>query len=609
MLKLTRSMLALFPITIVVGVVALVCAQEPKNFQLTGNGERGKSGYNAANPSEPVLYSKDDARSINAANMEFAPSPADAVAYALADAAAIPKGDQPFMRYVWIPDGEKKYVGGVNYTINIAWSRATPLIKCRTIAQNRLVRVDLRALAPRADIESKDYKEIFKLWETLAFEPYFHIVRTTDDALPTNAKLIKSLDDDPTGSIRFTLDDKTWYRSAAGKTYCLVDGQWQTQKLQFAKKENVAAAGAHVGLDQHVMLQGLLQSNAPIVRYDFFMFKSLQTLNGGIYYDLLGIERNPKGTTAQKAFFAKFGIDEEQVAKLRSDQRVAMFKSRVTGRPRRVDFFRGLGVRPDSGTGLATITFDIAEEDIGAEFDPIRNLLEFKDKAREVIVERANGMHAFALFNNKEELQDSAPDNVVKDHTIPAPYPARLQPAISCLRCHGPFDGWQPAQNDVRLMLNGYLNVFDDLANKKGNVPDTLDRLAGLYAGDLTKALRRGRDDYSDAVYLATGGQSVPEAAAGLSGVFLDYHYTDVDAATAVRELGYKVPADKAVYYLNVILPPLAKDIVGIAPEDPILGALKVGLKVQRYQWESVYADAAFRAMQTRKERERALKK
>jgi len=49
------------------------------------------------------------------------------------------------------------------------------------------------------------------------------------------------------------------------------------------------------------------------------------------------------------------------------------------------------------------------------------------------------------------------------------------------------------------------------------------------------------------------------------------------------------------------MLPPLQQDIVGISPEDPIIGALKAGLKVNRNQWEGVYADAAFRALQTRK--------
>jgi hypothetical protein len=591
-------------------ITMLVCAEEPR-FSLTGGQESrsGKSGYNLANSTEPVSYNKNDAKNIDPAGLKPAPTPADAVAYALADVSTLPKGDQPFQRYVWIPNGDKKLAGAVNYTLNISWSRATPLIKSRIVAQGRLVRVDLRTLAPRADIEGKDFRDLFVQWEKLAFEPYFHITRTTEDALPTNAKLIRSLDDDPTGSIRFKIEDKTWYKSPAGRTYCLNDkGRFEPQKLEFAKKENVAVAGSHVGLDQHVMLQGLTQSTAPVVRYDWFVIKSLTTLNGGIYYDLLGIEKKPAKGTALDAFFTKFGYDPKEVAKLRADQRVAMFKSQVTGRPRRVDFFRGQGVRPDSGTGLGTITFDPSEEQIAAENDPIRNLLDFKSTASEVILERANGMHAFGLFNKDGDLQDSAPDNVVKDHTIPTPYPARLQSGISCIRCHNPVDGWQPAQNDVRLMLNGFLNVYDDLADKKGVATDVLDRLVGLYAGDLTKSLRRARDDYSDAVYAVTNGQTVPQAGATLANIFIDYQYTDVSAATACLELGYNVPADKAVYYLNMVLPPLQRDVVGISPEDPIIGALKVGLKVQRYQWESVYADAAFRAAQSRKEREKVKK-
>lgn len=579
-------------------------AQEP-SFLLTNNKQKSHSTYNQP---EALVYDRGIAKNLDISDIKNIHSPADGVAYALADVASLAIGDQPFQRYVWIQNGDPKNVGAVNYTVNLSWNRASVLVNCKAVAKNQLVRIDLRSLAPRADIEGKDFKELFVLWEKLAFEPYFHIVRTTEDALPTNAKLIKSLTDDPTGSIRFSIDDKMWYKSPAGRTYLLTESGWQNQKLEFSKKENVAAPGVHVGLDQHVMLQSLTQSNAPIVRFDFFIAKSLQTLNGGIYYDLLGIERNPKGQTAQDAFLKKFGADEAQVAKLRSDQRTAMFKSRVTGRPRRVEFFRSLGVRPDSGTGLVTITYDIAEEDIGPDTDPIRNLLNFKDRAREIILERANGTPAFGLFNGDGGLQDSAPDNIVKDHTIPVPYTARLQPAIGCVRCHAPFDGWQPAPNEVKIMLSGYLDVFDDLSDKKGIIPDTLDRLAGLYSGDLSKTLRRARDDYSDVVYIVTKGQTVPQAGATISGIFIDYLYTEVDALIACRELGYDVPVDKAVYFLNLIVPPLDKDILGIAPEDPIIGALKVGLKVQRYQFESVYADMAFRAMQS-KIRQKQLKK
>ena len=60
------------------------------------------------------------------------------------------------------------------------------------------------------------------------------------------------------------------------------------------------------------------------------------------------------------------------------------------------------------------------------------------------------------------------------------------------------------------------------------------------------------------------------------------------------------IPIDASKYLIQ-LLPPLPSDQLGISPEDPIIGALKSGLKVNRYQWEQVYPDAAFRALQTRK--------
>ena len=64
------------------------------------------------------------------------------------------------------------------------------------------------------------------------------------------------------------------------------------------------------------------------------------------------------------------------------------------------------------------------------------------------------------------------------------------------------------------------------------------------------------------------------------------------------------MPSDQAAYYLSQLLPPLPTDELGISPEDPVIGALKAGLKVNRLQWEQVYADAAFRVLQTRKSQE-----
>lgn len=530
--------------------------------------------------------------------MQYGPTPADAVAYALADIAKLSAADQPFQRYIWIPDGDRKKRAYVNYTLNLACSRASTIINPTVVADGKLLRCDLRILAPREG----QYATMHALWEELAFEPYFHITKTTADALPTSAVQIESRVDDPPGSIRFKVGEQIFYKSPGNEFFILQNNAWIKRQLQIAV-QRVVTYGVHVGLEQGVLLQSLSKSNAAVIRYDFFIAKVLSTTDGGLYWQFAGIERNPSSGTAQAAFLKSLGASETLVASLRSDQRVAMFRSKVTGKPRRIDAFYGVGVRPGSGTGLITITHDMVDNDTNPRSDPIRNLLQFQDAAREVIAVKPNGMQIFALFNSQGALVDSVPDNIARDHTIPAPHTGRLQAAIGCIRCHGPHDGYQPFTNEVKVMLGGLLDVYGDVASRR-SIPDQLDRLAGLYSGDLSKPIRRGRDDYSDAVFLATGGMKVSDTSAGISQIYGDYVYKDIGAFEACAELGYLVPQNRAVYYLNQILPPLNADVIGIRPEDPIIGALKVGLRVNRYQWEQVYADAAFRALQTRKTQE-----
>lgn len=525
-----------------------------------------------------------------------APKPADAIPLALADITNIPPADRQFQRYVWVPDGDQAKFAQVSFALNCAVSQSANIVIPVRTAGGKLVRVDLRPLAA----DDQYLVKLLALWEKLSIEPYFHVIAKDSEVV------IPSVVGDPPGTSRLLINGTLHFRQSNGQLFAFTDGAWINKRV-IQKGSDVAAFGSHVDINQAVMLQGLSQSNAPIVRYDWFIVKILSSLDGGLYYDFINIERNPKGKSAQEAWLESLGLSEKFINSLRSDQRVAIFRSNVTGRPRRIDVFQGSFVRPSSGSGLVTITHDIGEGDVGAETDPIRNLLELKDKAREVIAERRNGMHIFLLFDNKGNLQNSAPDDVVRDHTIPSPHPARVQSAIGCIRCHGPFDGLQPFNNDVQKLLKGYLNIFDDFASKE-SVPQTLERLAGLYTGDLQKVIRRGRDDYSDAVFLATGGLTVPSVSEGISTTYGNYFYDLIDAHKACLELGFSVPKEKAAQYISMLIPPLEVDETGIRPEDPIIGALKAGLSVNRFQWEIVYADAAFRASMTGLAREKIVK-
>ena len=516
--------------------------------------------------------------------------PADAITMAAADLGSIDELSRPFIRYVWVPEPDIKYSAAVSFAVNSVISKVPVIVNPDILFDGRLLRIDLRKYVPN----DTELARIIPIYDKLGADPYFHIIESSY-VVPPSAKILTNVDD-PKGSTRFLYNNSQYFLSNQN-LFILSGKTWQPYNgIEF--RSNANAFGVHVGLEQSTILLGLSKSSAVVSRYDYFLTKILTTLDGGLYYDLAGIERNPRGKSSQDALLESLGSSESRVALLKSDQRAALFKSRVTGRPRRIDIFQGEGVAVSNGSGLITLTHDSKEGDIKAIQDPIRNLLEFEDAARELIAERSNGLHIFALFNSKGELQDSAPDNVVKDHTIPAPHTARLQCAISCIRCHGPLEGYQPFDNEVQKMLSGLFDIYDDVGSK-ANVPETLTRLAGLYSGDLNKVLRRGRDDYSDAAIRATyGNYNVAQISEIISEIYENYNYREVDAFIALKDLGINAPQEEAVdYFIEVVKP---KQILanGVVPEDPIIAALKTGLRVNRFQWELVYADAAIRSME-----------
>lgn len=456
-------------------------------------------------------------------------SPAAAVRLALADSLVVQPAYRPFTRYVWVPPwipDKEAPAPVVAYTLNLAVSRAERIVTPVAI-NGRLVRVDLWKLAPG----DAALAALVTRWEAFAAtEPYF-LVRAKPGAVP--------------------------------------------------------AFGGHVDLAMAVQLQAHTKSAVPIVRADWFHAKTLTTTNGGLYYAFMGIERRPKAGTAQDAFLTGLGVFEGTSRRLNGVLSVAMFRSEVTAKQRRVDLFRGLGGR--NGTGLVTITHDVVTGTSDPAKDPILSLVEFQDDAREVIVERNNGLPAFALFDGKGALQDSVPDTIASDHLIPAPHPKVLEPAISCIRCHAPGDGLQPLQNDIRQIARRF-RAFDDRASRVSQL-ETADQLEARYEGDVQTVLFRGRDDYAKAVSSATGGMKPKELAEALSATFARYSYETVGPRQAMAEVGLSFPDDEtAAAWMDAEMP------VVDAIEDPRIGGLKTGARLPRHVWEAVFADAALRA-------------
>jgi len=472
-------------------------------------------------------------------------TPREATGWALGDVATLRTEDRPFARYVWIPPwGTPEWPAAINFAINTAASHAVTIQLGQPIANGWMLRYDLRRLAPQA----KQLARLIETWDGLAIDdPYFHVPAA-------NSKI------------------------------------------------QAAILAPHLEQPEAVALTALASSGGAIYRADWLLVKMLSTLEGGRYYDFLQVDRGqPKAGTQQTEWLATLGVFERQTQQLSADQRAGLFRSAVTGKPRRLDVFYGLG----RGGNLVSITHDISDDDVAAEKHPIRNLLNIADVAHEIIVERPNGLHAFALTNGKGEFVDSAPDNVASDSTIPAPHTRRLQPAISCIRCHGPTDGWQPFSNDVQTILRSGLDVFTDLADKENTREQIIDRLAGLYAGDLDAPdgpLGRARRNYLAAVFRITGGPRVGQDDAGklsvvgsvsalCGAIYQQQRYDLVTPARAALELGWQ----------DATLADALGPVDSLSAVDPVVGSLLAGVSVNRSDWESVFADAALAAEARRK--------
>lgn len=599
------------------------------------------------------------------------PTPADAVLLAAADSLDL-GAEAPFYRYVWVADGDPETLKATALAVNYP-SHATTVVRPTPVVAGRttLLRVDLRAYAP----QNAQLERFLRLWEDYQNDPKFSLLVTKDvlanlrfpgDKVPVvklKRKVKKKVEVPYAGEVQWRTERKVIqhaggdykypddtgrviekcppgsysvelrFKAAHDPTFefVVVEETVEVRLTDVRDVDLVRLPGYHLPAPAYEDLSNRLRTAAPVVSHDYFIARHLSTIKqaglfaelyGGRYYDFMLFKRDQKKGTDEDHLLEGLGLGnveagltaEKLFDQLRSDQRIAMFKSQVTGKPRRVDFLRSPTGR--DGTGIVSITHDLFDSAIDIGQHPIMNLLKFEDSGREGIFEQRNGLHGFWLTDGAGKLADEAPPDLVADHMIPAPHTRRLQPAISCIRCHGVGrdDGWKPARNEVKLLLarkNRRGDVLADLTDKGATVADALDRLGGLYAGDPeNRLLPRGRDDYAAAVLKATGPWAgskdqtdvVNLASARISKVWDDRHYKMVTPQQAVRELGLVVAEKDAQEVLEAVLPPAVEDsVLGVVPEDPRVVALLAGLAINRVDWDLVYGFAATRAQRSLK--------
>lgn len=513
------------------------------------------------------------------------PTPYEAVRLAEEDLLTLSQDTWGFQRYFLVYDRSKEFYGAFNYLLNTCVSHSTTLYRPAIVADGWLIRVDLRRLWPRTN----DYDALFPEFEKLAqIEPYFH----------TNGEIVIR-------ETKRTLVPAPRYQASDGKFYTRKWKEEVVTRKQFGSEHSLHLLGPDKAEAPIFHLVTRCNTDIPIMRADWFMYiiSTQDPRENGKYYTFRRVSGSQGGKTAEELWLASQGVDYETIQELRGDQRIGKWRSDVTGQPRAIEYFFTSATRPSVGPSAVFITRDWFLGKIDAGRHPIKNLLNYNHDGTEALGFLPNGMMSFVLFDDKGGLIDVAPQTLVTDRTVPIPHPANLQPPISCIRCHGPTDMWMGATNDIMAFTKGAqgLNFFDDESDTQ-EADDTLDRLAGLYAGEVAEPLRLIRNTHAKATFIVTGGMQIPAVAEKIGSVYNQYRFAPITPQQACLELGWQVPEADAVEMLTQILPPLPPNRFGISPESVTIGTLRVWksdrpLHINRTDWEQEYADAMLRVI------------
>jgi len=536
--------------------------------------------------------------------------PSQAVELALQDALTLSRryGEKvgKFVRWLWVQNGSQEEWQSAADALNKVSRAAAPAIPA--FVGGVLARVDLRIYWPRAG----DLAEVLGQWEKFAFDPYFSLLFTQASLKLLTQEQLGTL---KTQSIRplHVWQDGKWV--ATGKVGWV---ERNFERIKDVVVERVNAPHLHAsGIEK---LQAWTGSLAPVVHSGYFETRALSTIKdrddgkenvfstiyGGLYDELAGIRRSQaKGRSDLDQLFLDLGVGDGKSYKdvferLRSDKAAVLIHSNVTNKRRRVRVYPVLS----SLFGIVAVTEDIRDRDIDVDADALRDVVNSKVFAYEVIWVAANGQQKFALFGAEGQLLESGADDVVSDHDLPRPVTTRLQAAISCIRCHGPHEGWQPFPDDLRLLLGKGTVVFKNA--------DEEDRIRGQHAWQIDAVLQRLRDDYSQATLLSTGKWAgspankdiVQRVSAVHAAVWARQRYRTVDPEYALRTLGEVPIKGREAFQLWKLLPPEGHAALGFFAEDPLLTALKDGQSILWSDWQLVFSYALTRAQRTRAELE-----
>ena len=509
------------------------------------------------------------------------PNPVWAIGAAIEDAKPMDHTVRATTRWIWVRGGDRETLAVLTFVVNEVLNRTnvavSPLLEPvgpMTVREGgRLVRLNLASLAGN----EAELANLLSTWDKLVLaEPDF-------SADIPNVTVVEEIIN-PDKRIQ-------------------VNGKWfRGQKVKTKKVEQIRAVSPYVH-DQGVALQQLCGSAAGIVEARALIKLATTTLEGGLYYEFRGIPADItlagylRRVGVAEAHAAAFDPPSKAVSSDTIDKAVVL-KSNVTGKERMIVLMPTTGMRPTAGRGLAAITLDAFDENRDPAASAVRNLVNLKADGFELIVTTENGGREYTLWNAAGKLVRVAPPNLVSDDDIPRPHTKNLQPGLSCIRCHGPEDGWKGFVNAVPVIQESGINVLIDEAG----VPAST--LHGMYEGDwfgILGPFTQSRAQYADSLLKSTGWipqQENSSTAIEVTGLYAkiygSYVYDELGALQVCQELGLPAttPEEAAAELAKLMQQPVGG---AVKQDEPTLRALVRGLTIGRRTFDAVKPNLLYR--------------
>lgn len=490
--------------------------------------------------------------------------------------ANVPGDRQECTFYVWDNCGaSKESYGCINYTVNAVLNARPKIISPVRLAGGRLLRYYLYDFA-----NFRNFSKLRTAFDKIAdFDPVFHE--------PAHQPQVK----------------RVWDRVPP---YLASDGKWYDYTARdVIEYRKIQASVGSGGAGPLLLLEELTHLHLPILAADWMIptFWSAIKIDGvtGQYYQLRGIQvgGDPKKGeyTDFDAFLIQFGVDPKKFKDLPSAQRTIM-KSVVAKRYRQIEITPQNTVQPQYGPGILSVTHDITNLEDDPAKDPLENIIDFEDAAREIIASLPCGLHAYLLTNGAGLAATEVPPNVAgwphSPHSDAGGGTFQLVPGVACLECHGQNRGWNHTENTIRkLKADGFFAKYDFRVGKY-TAKEFEDRASDLYDGEINLPLKLAGTGYGIAADQVTAGawglKSIEGVSAGIFAIYTEY-FKEIGTARALREIGYRWTGKD-----EEALKRAFNEIIPRQEDDPgRTGALRINEPITRAQWNQIRFELCLR--------------